>query len=336
MEVFHTPILLHQILDLAEHGGDPRRNRLLWDGTVGEGGHSLALLQRFVQARLIASDQDPQILARAQKRLAEFAPRVQLLQGNFAQIPEQIAQHSLDFALFDLGISSFHLEQMGRGFSLRDESSLDMRLDPALSQNGAEVLNQYSQNALADVFYYYGEERFARPLARLVVEGRPWSNGAQLAEAIRRWLERKKRKTVQGKKKKGHAKGDSHIHPATRVFQAVRIEVNGELDKIQSLLRQLPWLMAPGGVVGFLSFHSLEDRLIKWAFRLWQNPRSLPPEKQDFWGSFYEGDYSLGRILTSKPVMAGEEEKKSNPRSQSAKLRAFRFGVDNKKGASIQ
>ncbi len=264
------------------------------DVTVGGGGHTVALLASGA-AEVVALDRDPVALAAAQERVQAWLgsearqsqitqlsapPRVSFCQVNFADYrPEGIR---FDGIVADLGVSSPQLDQPERGFSFRQEGPLDMRMDPRLSRTAADWVNHSDATELEYLFSKYGEERFSRRIARHIVEHRPFLTTTQLAEAIV--------KVVPGR---------GRIHPATRVFQALRIAVNGELEALETLLQNAPTWLNRGGRLGVISFHSLEDRLVKWAFR--RDPR---------WD-----------IITRKPIQADPEEMASNPRARSAKLR---------------
>ncbi len=266
---------------------DPRPGETWLDGTVGAGGHARLIAERLgATGRLIGLDQDPTMLELARARLE--GSKVSLLHANFDQLAgvlENLGLRSLDGLLVDLGFCSDQLEQAGRGFSFREDGPLDMRLDPTAGQPAAELVNQLGEAALADVFWEYGEERFSRRIARKIVEQRrttPISTTHELANLVRSCVPR-----------------SGSIDPATRVFQALRIAVNDELGSLERLLALLPRVIVQGGRVGVISFHSLEDRRVKQAFR----------------------DRNCWQPLTKKPVEASPEETARNPRARSAKLR---------------
>jgi 16S rRNA (cytosine1402-N4)-methyltransferase len=261
------------------------------DVTVGGGGHSRLILEAAEDVRVTAIDQDEDALAAAKKNLAEFsvseAPpkeaRIQFIYSNFADY--EFPPNTFDGILADLGVSSYHLDQAERGFSFRQAANLDMRMDRGRSLTAADVINNWDEAELADIFFKYGEERLSRRIARRIVERRPLHTTTELADAIA--------SSVPPKYRYGR------IHPATRVFQALRIVVNDELKSLETFLDKAPNALVPGGRIAIISFHSLEDRPVKHGLR------NLP----------------LLKVLTKKPIIAKEEEIGKNPRSRSAKLR---------------
>lgn len=306
----HPSIMVAEIVTLAAGLCGGQGPRWIVDGTLGDGGHSLVLLQRFQDARLLALDQDPEMLARAQARLlaAGLGDRVELLGANFRSLPALLRERQLrpDLVLLDLGVSMFHFRGAGRGFSYSDES-LDMRLDPSLSTTAAELLNHKPEAELKQIFSSYGEERFAGRIARRIVESRPIQSATTLADLIRRSVPH------------GGGHGGHGIHPATRVFQALRIVVNDELGALGEVLADLPECLAPGGILTILSFHSLEDRPVKQRFQALSRrdgegrpPRFVLPFK---------------KALRPQPA-----EVQANPASRSAKLRALQRLADTVAG----
>jgi 16S rRNA (cytosine1402-N4)-methyltransferase len=286
----HVPVLLAAVLEFLE----PAPGQTIVDATVGAGGHSLLLAERLgPTGRLIGLDQDPAMLDLARPRL-EGLP-VTLVRANFDRLTEVLADLELgpvDALLADLGVCSDQLEDAARGLSFQQPGPLDMRLDPGQGEPAADLLRRLSERDLADLFWQYGEERFSRRIARRVVEVRqrtPLETTDQLAELVRRCVPR-----PRGRR--------GPIDSATRVFQALRIAVNDELGALDRLLEALPSCVKPGGRAVVISFHSLEDRRVKTAFR----------------------DRERWDALTPKPVQAGDEEVRNNPRARSAKLRAAR------------
>jgi 16S rRNA (cytosine1402-N4)-methyltransferase len=276
-------VLPAEVIQLLE----PRPGETWVDCTAGGGGHTRLIAERVApDGRVLALDQDEAMLARARARLDGLPAN--LIHANFDQLPEVLANLGVgrvDGVLADLGFASDQVEDAGRGFSFRDDGPLDMRLDTSAGQTAADLVNTLSEKALADVFYEYGEERKSRWVAKRIVERRrerPFETTAELAELVRRCVPR-----------------SGSIDPATRVFQALRIAVNDELGALDRLLAALPKLLRPGGRAGIISFHSLEDRRVKHAFR-----------DRDVW-----------QPVTKKPVEAGEAEVSRNPRARSAKLR---------------
>ncbi|MFH7030225.1 MAG: 16S rRNA (cytosine(1402)-N(4))-methyltransferase RsmH [Heteroscytonema crispum UTEX LB 1556] len=283
----HVPVLPQQVIEgLAVHPGGH-----YLDVTVGGGGHSRLILEAAPDIRLTAIDQDEDALTAAKQELAQFGERVQFIQTNFATY--EFPLNTFDGILADLGVSSHHLDKPERGFSFRHEASLDMRMDRRQSLSAADVINEWDEAQLADIFFTYGEERLSRRIARRIVERRPFHSTTQLAEAIAYCVPPKYRY--------------GRIHPATRVFQALRIAVNDELKSLETFLQKAPNALVIGGKIAIISFHSLEDRLVKHSLR----------------------NSSLLRVLTKRPTIAQEDEIVNNPRSRSAKLRvAERWGVE--------
>ena len=282
----HVPVLLAEVL----HWLDPHPNQVIVDGTVGAAGHAAQIIPRIQPGgRLIGLDRDPMMLQLAQTALG--AGSCELVHASYAELSRVLPEleiSAVDGVLVDLGLSSDQLSQADRGFSF-DSVGLDMRFDVTQGRPASTLLNRASANELADIFHEYGEERFARRIARRIVELRPIESAAQLADIVRR-------ATSAGR-------GRQRIHPATRVFQALRIAVNDELGALEQLLHhELPAVLRPGGRAVVISFHSLEDRLVKRAFR--------------------DGPWD---VLTRKPVVADDDEISRNPRARSAKLRAARW-----------
>lgn len=291
----HTPVLLAEVLA----GLRPQSGGRYVDGTLGGGGHAAAILEASAPAGLLLGiDADPAALAAAGARLAPFGARATLLHGNareLTQLAEQAGFTTITGLLLDLGVSSHQLDTPERGFSFMVDAPLDMRLDPTSGETAAELVNQTPEAELADLIYRYGEERGSRKIARLIVEARrrqPISTTEQLAAIITRAL--------------GGRRGK--IHPATRTFQALRIAVNRELESLEMALAQAVELLAPGGRLAVIAFHSLEDRIVKQFFRA----------ESGYGGA--DGPTRL-RIITKKPIIAEAQELRDNPRARSAKLR---------------
>ncbi|WP_263379107.1 16S rRNA (cytosine(1402)-N(4))-methyltransferase RsmH [Granulicella paludicola] len=288
----HVPVLLEESLEYL----NVRRGGVVCDATLGFAGHSSAIARRLgPQGKLIAFDRDEQAMAKAKVRLAELAeelggemPTVEFVPRPFSDIAEVLKPESLDGLLADFGVSSMQLDQAHRGFSFRADGPLDMRMDPRSELTAEQVVNQVDEEDLANLIYEYGEERRSRRIARAIVRARPVTTTAELARIVSACAP-----PIKGEK----------IHPATRTFQALRIRVNDELGEIQSLLKSAESLLKPGGRVVLISFHSLEDRLVKDKFK-----EAAADGRLD--------------VLTRKPVVATEQESLRNPRSRSAKLRA--------------
>lgn len=275
----HHSVLAEEVLA----GLDPQPHGHYIDATVGGGGHSRLILEADATVRVLAIDQDPMALEAAQHNLSEFGDRIAFWHGNFSDFNP--LEHRFDGVLADLGVSSPQLDRPERGFSFRHTGTLDMRMNPTQELTAADLINHSSERELADIFYQYGEERLSRRIARRIVERRPFQTTTDLADAIAA--------SVPGKYRHGR------IHPATRVFQALRIAVNRELDVLETLIEVAPDWLTPGGKLAIISFHSLEDRRVKHGIR---NHEKL-------------------KILTKKPITATEEEIRRNPRARSAKLR---------------
>lgn len=253
------------------------------DATVGGGGHSQLILEAAPDTQVTAIDRDEQAIAAAQSHLATYGDRVRFWHGNFAEYEP----HNLKFEgiVADLGVSSVHLDVSERGFSFRHTADLDMRMDRRQLLTASEVINHWQEAQLADIFFKYGEERLSRRIARRIVEQRPFKTTTELAEAIAHCVPRQYRY--------------GRIHPATRVFQSLRIVVNQELTSLETFLKLAPDWLKLGSRIGIISFHSLEDRLVKHSFR--ESP--------------------ILQVLTKKPIQPQEDELAKNPRSRSAKLR---------------
>jgi 16S rRNA (cytosine1402-N4)-methyltransferase len=271
----------------------PRHGGWLIDGTVGMGGHAEALLERSgPDVRLLGLDADPAALALAGARLARFGERVQLVHATFADLGDVAAAHGLTETrgvLLDLGVSSLQLEDAARGFSFQLDGPLDMRLDPTRGETAAALLNRLPETELARLLHEYGEERFARRIARSIVRRRPLLTTGDLVAAVRAAVPR--------------AAWPRRLHVATRTFQAVRMAVNDEPDALRRALEAGPRLLAPGGRLGVIAFHSGEDRIVKQTFR-----------------SLESAGYAA---LEPSPVEPADDEVRANPRARSAKLRVL-------------
>lgn len=298
---YHEPVLIEEVLRLLA----PAPGKVIVDGTLGGGGHTAALLG--AGAEVIGFDQDPDAIAHCERKLADWAGPFRAVRGNFADagdLLDSIAVRLIDGALLDLGVSSHQLDTAARGFSFQEEGPLDMRMDPSGLISAASLVNSMSADQLERIFREYGEEPHARKIASRIVRDRlirPFETTRDLADMIEAIIPRR-----------------GPTHPATRIFQALRIAVNRELDVLERGLAALTSRLAPGGVFAVITFHSLEDRIVKNFFKHrcaewldqpeWPQPRRNP-------------DY-LFRALTRKPLTATDEEQRRNPRSRSAKLRA--------------
>jgi len=306
----HVPVLLKEAIDFLA----VQRGGTYLDATVGLGGHSLEIAKRLgAPGHLIGFDKDPNALRVARENLESVVgrsslvvseqtperlttndqrldgPTVTLIHGSFSEVGERVGSGSLDGLLADLGVSSLQLEDAARGFSFQAEGPLDMRMNPLSGSTAEQVVNRISERELADVIYEFGEERRSRRIARAIVRSRPIQTTKQLADVV-------------SAAARPMNQAERRIHPATRTFQALRIFVNRELDDLKALLEATPRVLKPGGRLVVISFHSLEDRIVKDALR--------------------SGREKYFRLLTKKPLTASEEEIDRNPRSRSAKLRA--------------
>lgn len=281
----HVPVLSQELLQ----GLSVRDQGCYLDATVGGGGHSALILEAFPQTHVIALDQDIQALNAAQTRLERYCDRIQFQHSNFSTYDP--GDHRFDGIFADLGVSSAQLDQPERGFSFRHEADLDMRMDQSQDLTAADLINTYGERDLADIFYNYGEERFSRRIARKIVARRPIHTTTALAQVVASAMSNPK----QSKGRQRHRR----IHPATRVFQALRIAVNQELQVLEQFIETAPTWLKPGGRISIISFHSLEDRIVKIHFR--ENP--------------------LLNVITKKPLIASDQERADNPRARSAKLR---------------
>ncbi|AFY79390.1 S-adenosyl-methyltransferase MraW [Pleurocapsa sp. PCC 7327] len=276
----HIPVLSRELI--ARLKINPGGHYL--DATIGGGGHSRLILETFPDVKVTGIDRDERAIAAAKANLAEYgAERLTFWQGNFADYQPENARY--DGIIADLGVSSAQLDIPDRGFSFRHQAPLDMRMDRTQSLTAADIINDWDEEELAKIFYEYGEERLSRRIAKQIVRQRPFQTTTELAEAIARCVPPKYRY--------------GRIHPATRVFQALRIAVNQELESLERFLDKAPHWLKIGGRIGIISFHSLEDRIVKHRLR----------------------DSPLLEVLTKKPITPQPDEEAQNPRSRSAKLR---------------
>ena len=288
MSVLHTPVMAEAIVEWLR----VKPEGTYVDATIGTGGHALGILERLKTGRLVGLDRDPQALAIARERLREFQGRVTLVHTDFSKIGEvasKLGLPKLDGVLADLGVSSLELDSPERGFSFRWGGPLDMRMNPDYPFVAEEIVNHWPETKLADVLYKFGEEHDSRRIARAILRARPIRDTEHLATV------------VAGAQK---ARGRQRLHPATKTFLALRIAVNRELEELGQFLTRTPATLSPGARWAILSYHSLEDRMVKRAFQ--ELART--------------GEFT---ILTKKVVQPGEDEVRSNPRARSAKLRVI-------------
>src|SRR5215211_1082295 len=297
----HKPVLYKEII----HALQPARGGRYVDGTVGAGGHARGIMEASApDGELLGLDVDPQALAMARRILAPYEHRLHLAQASYTSLSAQLALlgwEAVDGIVLDLGASSMQFDTAERGFSFLQDAPLDMRFGPHVSQTAADLVNKSSERELADLIYQYGEERDSRKIARAIVKARPLHTTRELVAVIEAVSPRR---------------GD-RVHPATRTFQALRIAVNEELSSIEEVLPQAAAALQPGGRLAVISFHSLEDRIVKDFFREQSKDRVNPP---------YERIYEEERRATlkevnRKPITPSDEEIKNNPRARSAKLR---------------
>ena len=312
MKIVHTPVLLKECLDYLSPVGEAyENNALMVDSTLGEGGHTFNFLSTYPNLSIIGVDADKNIQAKARERLARFGERVHFYNGWFDDFYNNYpAEYEKpDLILFDLGISVYHYEESERGFSFRYDEKLDMRLNPDREKSAADLVNELPEEKLADLIYLYGEEKLSRRIAHAIVvarQGGRIESSKALAEVI--W------NAVPANYRYGN------IHPATRTFQALRIAVNGELERLPRSLHAAFGCLKTGGKMGVITFHSLEDRIVKNYFRNLGKKCVCPPEV----AQCRCGGKQCAEILTRKPVEPGAEEIKVNSPSRSAKLRVVR------------
>ena len=298
----HIPVLLDEVLQ----GLNPLPGHRFIDATIGAGGHTEAILKATApDGRVLALDADPAALNIARQRLAPYSHRIHFANANFDQVARIAHSHNfipVQGILLDLGLSSVQLSAAERGFSFQSEGPLDMRYDPSGPTTAADLVNNLSQDELADLLYRFGEEHRSRSIARAIVAARPLNTTRELADVVAR--------AVGGRRQ-------ARIHPATRTFQALRIAVNDELGVLRSALSQATTLLAPKGRIAVISFHSLEDRIVKSFFAQESKACICPPEQP----MCTCNHRATLRIITRKPITARSHEVSVNPRARSAKLR---------------
>ena len=296
----HKPVLYQEII----HALQPKSPGCYIDGTVGAGGHARGVLEACAPAgRLLGLDLDPQALSLARETLAPYGKRVELAQASYDSLPEamqKIGWELVDGILLDLGVSSMQLDTPERGFSIQYEAPLDMRFDPGFGLTAAQLINSLPEADLAEILFKYGEEPRAKSIAKMIVEGRPIETTMQLAEIAKRAYP-----------------GHSRVHPATRTFQALRIAVNDELATLKNVLPKAASALRSGGRLAVISFHSLEDRIVKDFIRQESQDKVNPPYEQ-----LYEVERkAVLKGINRKPITPDEEAIRNNPRARSAKLR---------------
>ena len=298
-DIPHIPVLYNEVLDCFKE----IKTGYIIDCTTGYAGHSSGLLNQNSSVQLICNDQDDEALEFSKKRLKEFEKRVEFNKGNFEDIIKKFEDYPIRGILADIGVSSLQLDKLDRGFSFNSKN-LDMRMNQNQILDASTVINSYSQVELENIFKEYGEIREYKKVASLIVQNRPFYSAKELAEFFYN-------KLPKGK-----------IHPATLIFQAIRIEVNDELGVLDRLFKSMEEAKLKDCIVAIISFHSLEDRVVKNYFKKWSENCICP---KDAFRCECGKNHSLGEIITKKPIIATNFEIKQNPRSRSAKLRVFRF-----------
>lgn len=308
MDFKHISVLLDETID----GLDIKPDGIYVDGTLGGGGHSYEILKRLSpKGRLIGIDQDGEALKAAGERLKEFENQTTLVRSNYCEIDKVLKElnvEKVDGILLDIGVSSYQLDNLERGFSYKSDAPLDMRMDTRQELTAADVVNTYSENELFKIIKDYGEDKFAKNIAKHIVLARkekPLETTKELSEVIKRAIPMK----VQ-------AKGG---HPAKKTFQAIRIEVNQELTVLKGSIDKMIDLLKPNGRICIITFHSLEDRIVKTKFRENENPCTCPPN----FPVCVCGKKSKGKVITRKPIIPSEDEIEENKRAKSSKLRIF-------------
>lgn len=302
----HIPVLYTQVVDAFKD----IKEGIIIDCTMGYGGHSSMILEANPHAKLIAIDQDQTAIDFSTSRLAKFGERVSIRKGRFSSVIKDILKEvnikEIKGILADIGVSSLQLDQKERGFSYESDT-LDMRMDKDAPLTASDVVNNYSTQELERVLLDYGELRNYKKLASEIVKNRPFTSAKELSDKL-----------------KSHMPHGKKIHPATLLMQAIRIEVNNELGELQSLLTSIEEAKFPHAAIAIISFHSLEDRIVKQEFSKWSKSCICP---DDAMRCTCSNNHKLGKILTKKPLMAEENELKENPRSRSAKMRIFQMDV---------
>jgi 16S rRNA (cytosine1402-N4)-methyltransferase len=300
----HTTVLLHETVNSLPL----ETGKIFVDCTLGGGGHSLEILKSS-EARLIAIDKDEYAIDYSKERLKEYSDRITFVRSDFREIRkvlEDLGVEKVDGLIADLGVSSFQLDDESRGFSYMKDSPIDMRMDRDDPFSAEQIVNGYPKDELIRILYEYGEEKYAPRIAEAIIRNRPIETTGQLSEIVKSAL-------PAAERRKNH-------HPAKKTFQAIRIETNGELETLKSAVEDFIDVLNDGGIAAIITFHSLEDRIVKEAFRKAENPCTCPPS----FPVCVCGKKSRGRVITKKPIVPSEEEVEDNPRARSAKLRVFR------------
>jgi 16S rRNA (cytosine1402-N4)-methyltransferase len=302
----HIPVLYREVVETFKN----MNSGIIIDCTMGYGGHSSMILEANPNIKLIAIDQDQTAIDFSSKRLEKFGDRIEIRKGRFSSVIKDVLKDvdvkNIKGILADIGVSSLQLDQKTRGFSYESDN-LDMRMDKEASLSASNVVNEYSVSDLEKILLEYGELRNYKKIASEIVKNRPFTSAKELSEKLKQHMPR-------GKK----------IHPATLLMQAIRIEVNDELGELKSLLSNIQEAKLPNAKVAIISFHSLEDRIVKKLFSKWSKSCICPPEA---FRCECGNNHQLGKIVTKKPIVAKDDELKENPRSRSAKMRIFQMDV---------
>ncbi len=307
LQFHHVPVMLEPCLEALSIKPDG----IYVDGTMGGAGHSSEIVRRLTSGRLIGFDRDPAAIKASKERLAPFIEKVTFVNRNHAEVKDALASLSvpaIDGALLDLGVSSHQLDEASRGFSYMQDAPLDMRMNPNDSLSAYDVVNTYTAEALEHIIFNYGEERWAKRIVEFIIDARshnPIRTTGELVDVIKKAVPKSARRDGP--------------HPAKRTFQAIRIEVNNELGGLKTAVHDFIDVLAPGGRLAIITFHSLEDRIVKTAFREKEKGCTCPSE----YPVCLCGNKSAGKVITRKPILPSEKELEENPRARSAKLRIF-------------
>lgn len=299
MDIPHKPVLLEEVKDVFKECN----SGYIVDCTVGYGGHSEALLEQNPNIKLICCDQDKEAIEFSKKRLERFKDRVIFEHAKFSTVVKKYENYPIRGILADIGVSSLQLDKKSRGFGF-ESLTLDMRMNPDSPKSAKDVVNNYSQNELEEIFREYGEMRDYKRAAKALIENRPFESAKELAELF---------KKLGGKPK---------IHPATLPFQAIRIEVNDELGELDELLESIYNAKLEDCLVAVISFHSLEDRIVKKTFKFWSKSCICPSVVMK---CECGNNHAIGKVVTKKPIVPTKKECKENPRSRSSKMRVFKI-----------
>lgn len=303
----HIPVLYNEVIDTFKD----IKSGIVIDCTLGYGGHTSMLLEANPDIKMISIDQDQTAIDFSKKRVEPFGNRITIKKGRFSKMIKEILEENnkedIKGILADIGVSSLQLDHKDRGFSYESQN-LDMRMDQDAPLSASDVVNSYSEKQLSDILYNYGELNNSKKIASFIVDNRPFTSAQELAEKTKHLL-------PKGKK----------IHPATLLMQAIRIEVNSELKELESLLENVKEAKLPHAMIAIISFHSLEDRIVKQTFTSWAKSCICP---NDAFRCTCGNNHSIGKVISKKPITAKPDELKQNPRSRSAKMRVFQMDLN--------